>query len=74
MELWGTAPGGGQPLGNPDPVVSSFLEKAKVDPSLQKTLETADLEELLAIAKTHELDFGHADDIYASAKSELEIW
>ena len=74
MELWGTAPGGGQPLGNPDPVGSSFLEKAKVDPSLQKTLETADLEELLAIAKTHELDFGHADDIYASAKSELEIW
>ncbi len=74
MELWGTAPTSTAPVGDPIPVVSSFIEQAKANPGLQEKLESADLEELLAIAKTYDLDFGHADSIYTTAKSELEIW
>ena len=65
---------GAAPVGDPIPVVSSFIEQVKANPGLQEKLESADLEELLAIAKTHDLDFGHADSIYTTAKSELEIW
>jgi hypothetical protein len=32
------------------------------------------LEQLLALAKAHGLDLGIADDLYAKAKSQMEIW
>jgi hypothetical protein len=74
MELWGTAPGIAKPVSEPTPVISNFLAAAKANPDLKEKLESADLEELLSIADTYELDFGHADAIYASSKGEMEIW
>jgi hypothetical protein len=71
LELWGTAPAASDQA---DPAVATFIGKAAQDPDLKAELESADLEQLLALSKAHGLDLGIADDLYAKAKSQMEIW
>jgi hypothetical protein len=57
-----------------DQTVAAFVAKLAKDEKLRDQLEDADLAELLAIAKEHDLRFGAADELYAHAKHSMELW
>ncbi|MFZ4804761.1 MAG: Nif11 family protein [Synechococcus lacustris] len=74
LELWGTAPAVSDEADQADQAVADFIGKVAKDPGLKAELESADLEQLLSLAKAHGLDLGNADDLYATAKASMEIW
>ena len=57
-----------------DPVYCALLDQIKTSPELEQKLESADLEQLLSMAKAHNVDLGHAQDLYDKAREQLEIW
>ncbi len=56
------------------PSVTAFVEQASGSDSLKQRLQSADLSELLAIAREHDLHMGEADALYAHAKHGMELW
>ena len=42
--------------------------------SSSNNLRIANLEQLLSMAKAHNVDLGHAQDLYDKAREQLEIW
>ena len=56
------------------PSVTAFVEQASGSDSLKQRLQSANLSELLAIAREHDLHMGEADALYAHAKHGMELW
>jgi hypothetical protein len=54
--------------------VGSLLQAAQANPELQQKLAGANLEQLLELAHHHNIDLGHAKDLYAKARESVEIW
>ena len=54
------------------PSVTAFVEQASGSDSLKQRLQSADLSELLAIAREHDLHMGEADALYAHAKHGIK--
>ena len=76
MELWGIGHAVEAPSQSPrqSAPVGALLDQVKTSPELKQKLENADLEQLLSMAKAHNVDLGHAQDLYDKAREQLEIW
>ena len=74
MELWGIGHSVEAPSQSPSAPVGALLDQIKTSPELKQQLENADLEQLLSMAKAHNVDLGHAQDLYDKAREQLEIW
>ena len=74
MELWGVGHEIEAPKQSPSAPVGALLDQIKTSPELKQKLESADLEQLLSMAKAHNVDLGHAQDLYDKAREQLEIW
>ena len=73
MELWGIGHAVEAP--SQSPALSGCVVGSGEDqPELKQKLENADLEQLLSMAKAHNVDLGHAQDLYDKAREQLEIW
>ena len=53
--------------------MGALLDQVKTSPELKQKLENADLEQLLSMAKAHNVDLGHAQDLYDKAREQLEF-
>jgi len=74
LELWGVGHAVEAPSQSPSAPVGALLDQIKTTPELQQKLQNADLEQLLSMAKAHNVDLGHAQDLYDKAREVLEIW